>query len=276
MSMPDDTDDKAMKRRSMQTSVTAWLDADEVAVLDTLLEPGQSRSGLVTEVLRAHLAAVAAAQVGYSSGHGYGHGVPAPRTLPNAATASRSGFGAPAAMGQAALAMAGTALAVAGGRGGLPVPVPPSARRAPSAATPDILSRFSLAGGNRQPLIPGRDDGYVLPTAPSAQGAARYAGRFPSVCRVNPLSEPEAAEVREAILAIRAREHDRQRRPPLSVRQLVEAAEAAWLGAAVEQVAHRGGVATAQLIRMVQELEEELEARGIHLSEPEAALPRRA
>lgn len=218
------------KRRHFQTSITVWLDPDEVEELDTYLSPGQSRSGFVTDLVRAHL--------GTSS-----------RSLaPSRATANTDSRPVEVS-GPSPQRMADT-----------PDAQRPLAdhRSASAARAQDVLSRFSFGttrpASSLSPSVPASFE--ARPATKPASGAHR-------ALRSTPLGPDEREIVRAAVLALRSRGHDRQRRPPLTVKELIEACEAHWLGEPADSLAARHLITTPVMERSIAEVEDELRTRRL-------------
>lgn len=230
------------KRRHFQTSITVWLDPDEVEQLDTYLAPGQSRSGYVTDLVRAQL------------------GTSDRSVSPHAATA----------------------VAVAGA---LPAPPPQTYRAAdPTSAQRTAIDHRSAAAARPQDVLARFSFGTTRPAAPphtasipafEARPAFKASSSAHRAIRTMPLNEDEREIVRSAVLALRSRGHDRQRRPPLTVKELIEACEAHWLGEPPDSLAARYLITTPVMDRALAEVEEEL--RRTRLFDPaQAAMPRSA
>lgn len=277
------------KRRQFQTSVTTWLDPEDVAILDRVRGEELSRSGYVTQVIRAHLTALESGASVQEMGAPVASPPPSPAepppqtpapeppaaaaatatTAPAAATPppGQSWPAAPASSRTGSSGSSGTSAQTGGpattwqrsrpsipprpGMAGMAAShrlgrsVPPEAAAAGSVPTQAPPPQGSETGTNA--------DG-AAPTPPSSSASHRPAA---------PINEDERMAIYDAIMRIRSRAHHvRVRRPPLSVKQLLEAVELSRQGCEWGDLANRYGCTASTVGRSVAEVEEELSKNG--------------
>lgn len=238
------------KRRETQTSVTVWLDPEQVDLLDGLKGAKLSRSGYVTRLLARHLDDIAKERSSQTGS-----------TRNRTTTDEEGGLKRNHHPRRPAIVNLPARPAAFGPHGHRETASEPLREKMPLSPEEKPVRRAGQRLRQEDEftdVVPDNDHQNDQPAAaPATDPEHSVPAQSPDM--ILDTGNIDETMIQEAIFRLRNRVvHARVRRPPLSVRQLVEAVTLGWEGWDIESLANRYNVAAHIVAREIAEVESEL------------------